>query len=250
MWKQIEHYFNEYPQRKKIAQKMMEYGIRIHTNSFRCGEIELSDSKIARAFQVDRRAVTATRDVIKKEPGLLKIFSNLTPTCHLKDVAPHMNWGVIEIIPVDPSMPGILAQVASIIASHNISIRQAIVDDFEFSEEPRVLLTTCPHEGYSSTRRYKTGGARLAVRTGAFAVPIAVNSGELWPRNAFIRRPGTITVSIGPPIDSRGKSADEVAAAVESWIETEMRRLAPHRYNGPYVRGQGAATRAPGEGAA
>ncbi|HQR55498.1 MAG TPA: lysophospholipid acyltransferase family protein [Burkholderiaceae bacterium] len=99
-----------------------------------------------------------------------------------------------------------------------------------------------------STRRYKTGGARLAVRTGAFAVPIAVNSGELWPRNAFIKRPGTITVSIGPPIDSRGKSADEVAAAVEGWIETEMRRLAPHRYSGPYVRGQVAATRTPNKG--
>ena len=66
-------------------------------------------------------------------------------------------------------------------------------------------------------------------------MPIAVNSGELWPRNAFIKRPGLITVSIGPPIDPRGKSLDEVAAAVESWIETEMRRLAPHRYSGPYV---------------
>lgn len=142
MWKQIEHYFTEYPQRKKIAQKMMEYGIQIHENSFRCGQIELSDSKIARALQVDRRAVTATRDTIKKEPELLKIFSHLTPTCHLKDVASHMNWGVIEIIPVDPSMPGILAQVASIIASNDISIRQAIVDDFEFAEEPKVYIIT------------------------------------------------------------------------------------------------------------
>ncbi len=142
MWKQIEHYFNTYPQRKKIAQKMMEYGIQIHNNTFRCGQIELSDSKIARAFQVDRRAVTATRDVIKKEPELLKIFSNLTPTCHLKDVAPHMKWGIIEIIPVDPSMPGILAEVATIIATNNISIRQAIVDDFEFTEEPKVFIIT------------------------------------------------------------------------------------------------------------
>jgi len=142
MWKQIEHYFNAYPQRKKIAQKMMEYGIQIHNNTFRCGQIELADSKIARAFQVDRRAVTATRDVITQEPELLKIFSNLTPTCHLKDVAPHMKWGVIEIIPVDPSMPGILAEVATIIATNNISIRQAIVDDFEFTEEPRVFIIT------------------------------------------------------------------------------------------------------------
>jgi predicted regulator of amino acid metabolism with ACT domain len=39
-------------------------------------------------------------------------------------------------------MPGILAEVATIIATNNISIRQAIVDDFEFTEEPKVFITT------------------------------------------------------------------------------------------------------------
>jgi predicted regulator of amino acid metabolism with ACT domain len=53
-----------------------------------------------------------------------------------------MKWGVIEIIPADPSMPGILADVATIIATNNISIRQAIVDDFEFTEEPRLYIIT------------------------------------------------------------------------------------------------------------
>jgi 1-acyl-sn-glycerol-3-phosphate acyltransferase len=86
-----------------------------------------------------------------------------------------------------------------------------------------------------STRRYKTGGARLAVRTNTPAVPIALNSGECWPRKAFIKKPGTITVSIGKPIPAEGKSPEEMAALVESWIETEMRRLAPHRYAGPYA---------------
>jgi 1-acyl-sn-glycerol-3-phosphate acyltransferase len=86
-----------------------------------------------------------------------------------------------------------------------------------------------------STRRYKTGGARLAVRTNTPVVPIAHNSGECWPRKAFIKKPGLITVSIGKPIDPHGKNADEMAALVESWIETEMRRLAPHRYSGPYA---------------
>jgi 1-acyl-sn-glycerol-3-phosphate acyltransferase len=84
-----------------------------------------------------------------------------------------------------------------------------------------------------STKRYKTGGPRLAVRTGAYALPIAVNSGECWPKNGLLR-PGVITVSIGKPIDPKGRSAEEVGALVESWIENEMRRLAPHRYSGPY----------------
>jgi 1-acyl-sn-glycerol-3-phosphate acyltransferase len=83
-------------------------------------------------------------------------------------------------------------------------------------------------------KRYKTGGARLAVRTGTPVVPIALNSGECWPRKAFLKRPGTITVSIGKPIATEGRTDREIAALVESWIETEMRRLAPHRYRGPY----------------
>jgi 1-acyl-sn-glycerol-3-phosphate acyltransferase len=86
-----------------------------------------------------------------------------------------------------------------------------------------------------SPPRYKTGGARLAVRTGAPVVPIALNSGECWPRKAFLKRPGVITVSIGAPIPTAGHSDREIAALVESWIETEMRRLAPHRYTEPYV---------------
>ena len=85
-----------------------------------------------------------------------------------------------------------------------------------------------------SSRRYKTGGARLAVRTGTPVVPIALNSGECWPRKAFLKHPGEITVSIGAPIPVTGRSDREVAALVESWIETQMRELAPHRYATPY----------------
>jgi uncharacterized protein len=142
MWSHIEQHFKGYPTQAKIAQKMLEYGLKIKNNAIYCGDIELSASKMARAFAVDRRAITSTIHTITKEPDLNKIFSNLLPTCHLKEVAPHMHWGVIEIIPDDPSTPGILAEVATIIAQHNISIRQAIVDDFEFSEEPRLFIIT------------------------------------------------------------------------------------------------------------
>jgi len=85
-----------------------------------------------------------------------------------------------------------------------------------------------------STRRYKSGGARLAVRTGAPVIPIAVNSGEVWPRRPFLKVPGEVTISIGPPILPDGLTAEQLNALVESWIETQMRRLAPHRYAGPY----------------
>jgi 1-acyl-sn-glycerol-3-phosphate acyltransferase len=78
--------------------------------------------------------------------------------------------------------------------------------------------------------RYKSGGARLAVRTGAQVVPIAVNAGNCWPRKALILTPGLVTVSIGRPIDTRDRSADDVNREVERWIEAEMRRISPERY--------------------
>jgi 1-acyl-sn-glycerol-3-phosphate acyltransferase len=79
---------------------------------------------------------------------------------------------------------------------------------------------------------YKTGASRLAVATAVPIVPIAVTSGRCWPRKSFLLRPGIVDVSIGAPIPTRGRDADEVMREVETWIEAEMRRLDPEAYTG------------------
>ena len=79
-------------------------------------------------------------------------------------------------------------------------------------------------------RRYKPGGAYLATHVGCQVVPVAHNAGEYWPRQAFLKTPGTVTISIGPAFDASGMSDAEVNQRVEDWIEAEMRRLSPHRY--------------------
>lgn len=80
------------------------------------------------------------------------------------------------------------------------------------------------------TQRYKAGGAYLATHVGCKVVPVAHNAGELWPRQAFLKRSGTVDVSIGPAFDATGLSEQEVNQRCEAWIEAEMRRLSPHRY--------------------
>ncbi len=80
-------------------------------------------------------------------------------------------------------------------------------------------------------RPYKQGGTKLATRLDVPVVPIAHNAGECWPRNSFIKKPGLVTVSIGPAIPSTGKSSETLMAEVEQWIETEMRRLSPTVYH-------------------
>lgn len=79
-------------------------------------------------------------------------------------------------------------------------------------------------------RRYKVGGAYLASHVGCKVVPIAHDAGELWPRQAFLKKSGTVTVSIGPAFDATGLSEQAINDRAEAWIEEEMRRLSPHRY--------------------
>ena len=78
--------------------------------------------------------------------------------------------------------------------------------------------------------KYKSGGARCAIRTGAMAVPIAHNAGERWPRQSFLKKPGLITVSIGPPIDPTGMAPEVLNRQIQDWIEGEMRVISPERY--------------------
>ncbi|MDR1853290.1 MAG: 1-acyl-sn-glycerol-3-phosphate acyltransferase [Azoarcus sp.] len=78
--------------------------------------------------------------------------------------------------------------------------------------------------------RYKPGGAVLAKRAGVPVVPVAHNAGEFWRRNAFLKRPGEITVSIGPVIEVKGVKAEEINRLARDWIENEMTRLFPYLY--------------------
>jgi 1-acyl-sn-glycerol-3-phosphate acyltransferase len=73
--------------------------------------------------------------------------------------------------------------------------------------------------------KYGIGGAWLATHTGAPVVPVAHNAGEFWGRNSFLKLPGTITVSIGEPIDPVGMEPGDLNSRVESWIEAEMIRI-------------------------
>jgi 1-acyl-sn-glycerol-3-phosphate acyltransferase len=76
-----------------------------------------------------------------------------------------------------------------------------------------------------AAREYHAGGAWLACASGAPVVPVAHNAGLLWPRNAFVKRPGTVTVRIGPPIDAANRDPKTVNELARTWIEEQQRAL-------------------------
>ena len=73
--------------------------------------------------------------------------------------------------------------------------------------------------------KYLPGGGMLAEKSGAMIIPIAHNAGYFWPRNRIAKKSGVIQMVIGPAIDPKGKSATEITAIVEKWIEDTANEL-------------------------
>jgi len=96
-----------------------------------------------------------------------------------------------------------------------------------------VIFPEGTRQAVDAVPNYRIGGAIVAARTGYDILPIATNSGEFWPRLGFIKYPGTITVSIRPPIKADGREPAALLAATQASIEARMAEI---RGKGPGAR--------------
>jgi predicted regulator of amino acid metabolism with ACT domain len=141
MWNTIKKHFEDYPERLKVARVLVENGLSVKNRRIYLNQIEIPPVRIARVAGVDRRTVNETVNVIKDNRELRLIFEEIRSAGHsLKEIAKHLNLGVVEITVVDPKAHGILANSAMILTNGGLSIRQAIVDDPELSPEPKLTL--------------------------------------------------------------------------------------------------------------
>jgi len=78
----------------------------------------------------------------------------------------------------------------------------------------------------SKTAKYKKGGAALSKYANINVLPAAHNSGDYWPRQRFIKTPGTIHVHIGELIDTSALNEEQINQTVEQWIRNEQQVIA------------------------
>ncbi len=79
------------------------------------------------------------------------------------------------------------------------------------------------------TRRFGVSGAVLAIASGKSVVPLAHNAGMFWARRGFVKKPGTIRVIIGAPIEPAGKNPRELNEEIRQAIEAGLARIASER---------------------
>lgn len=94
------------------------------------------------------------------------------------------------------------------------------------------------------TKKYGVSGALLASKAGCKIVPVAHNAGYFWPRRGWVKKPGTIRVVIGPPIDAAGRDPRELNDEVRAWIEKTLASLVPSSANGVSQQSQAPLTHA------
>ena len=129
---------------------------------------------------------------------------------------PFFGWGLAMTSPIAINRSSVRAALKQIVQQGKDRLNQGFWIVI-FPEGTRIVP--------GKKGKYAIGGAWLATHTGVPVVPVAHNAGEFWGKNSFIKRPGTITVSIGTPIDPAGMEAGELNARVESWIELEVARI-------------------------
>lgn len=129
---------------------------------------------------------------------------------------PFFGWGLAALWPIAIDRSAGRAAVEQMLQQGRRRLRQGQCVMI-FPEGTRVRPGT--------TERYRMGGAILATETGTPVLPIAHNAGEFWPRHSFIKWPGEVVVSIRPPIESAGKTPEQLNDEVREVIETEMQRI-------------------------
>ena len=84
---------------------------------------------------------------------------------------------------------------------------------------------------------YEIGVFTIYESTGLPVVPVALNSGHVWPRNSWSRTPGIVDVRFLDPIEP-GLSRKAFMAELETRIEAGMARLeAPYEQNNNNKKG-------------
>ncbi len=70
--------------------------------------------------------------------------------------------------------------------------------------------------------KINVGGSMLATKAKVPVYLVAHNAGTCWPKNSFIKKPGTIDVYISQPLDVSEMKTADINAQIEAWFKQAL----------------------------
>ncbi|AOW79288.1 amino acid-binding ACT domain-containing protein [Halodesulfurarchaeum formicicum] len=143
MFKAIMEKFEGSPGQQAVVKLLLERGFSVNeAGRVVSGSIEIPNTQVAEEAGVDRRVVDSTTDAILEDPELERIFRNISQIPSLMDLAPLLDLTVLTISVRSAAESGIIGAVTNLLAEHDITIRQAVSEDPDFTDEPRLHIIT------------------------------------------------------------------------------------------------------------
>lgn len=117
-------------------------------------------------------------------------------------------------------------QVAIDRSSGTVAMRSIVKGSKKAMEEgrPVIIFPQGTRTAIGAKKPYLVGIAKIYKELNVPVVPLALNSGLVWPKNSFMKYPGVVTYKFLKPIQP-GLKPSELMEKLETTIETETDKL-------------------------
>jgi len=119
---------------------------------------------------------------------------------------------------------GSIAIVRDTTTRENLNFFDKVRERIETSKRPLLIFPQGTRVKLGEQPPFKKGVGRIYKALNLPCVPVALNTGKVWPKNSFLKYPGDIHISFLEPIMS-GKNNEEFVKNIENKIYTEIKKF-------------------------
>ena len=118
---------------------------------------------------------------------------------------------------------GSIAIVRQTTTKENLNFFDKIKETIDKSKRPLLIFPQGTRVKLDERPPFKKGASRIYKALNLPCIPVALNTGKVWPKNSFMKYTGDIHISFLEPI-MPGKENDEFLKEIENKIYTEIKK--------------------------
>jgi 1-acyl-sn-glycerol-3-phosphate acyltransferase len=119
---------------------------------------------------------------------------------------------------------GSIAIVRGTTTKENLNFFDKVKEIIEKNKRPLLIFPQGTRVKIDENPPFKKGVGRIYKALNLPCIPVALNTGKVWPKNSFMKYPGDIHISFLEPIMS-GKDNEEFTKDIENKIYNEIRKF-------------------------
>ena len=119
---------------------------------------------------------------------------------------------------------GAIAIVRETTTKENLNFFDKIKEKIKKGKRPLLIFPQGTRVKLNEQPSFKKGVGRIYKALELPCIPVALNTGKIWPKNSFMKYPGDIHISFLEPIMS-GNNSEEFTKDIENKIYTEIRKF-------------------------